>query len=799
MAYLKLRNSKINYPPEKEVFEDRFIVSQIVPSNCSFERPKIIRTVDELEIYYGTKFEGKDYLEELLRMNVALILHRPIQTTVNKSDPSYIDLSKFSNIEAKSLPSKGYLNTIYNLPDNSKWIWLVDDGEGMWMNTELLPQNFFEEEKSESFLNRDRLRILNIFSPNLPQFEIKLDHTYPIGDEFNLDPITFKNEKGRKINFILEWSKNNSDLKGVIKGNQTCAIDVDLSKCSLSDLKGGIIIIPDQSISSVEDVGKLKLIKIGEPSERSRKILSDLTLKSSHNRFNEKYMTVTKIEIEGKSELSIFTELERAISAGYNKVNEIGQTSRKFTIWGFNISNYPPIINIPNAEIKSNARLTNQVIASSIQNNSSSGIEDTTLVDITSRTIGQGDENIKIKIERVHNSLEFKATISRHKYTEEFYGSWANIPGVKLLDGEINAKSKLIKCKVVTRSLNLEGEWELIGARKEEFDHDSYIESLKLLMDFPIQEDFHLVPDIDLFRAPIRSGIVSYYPEYQYIFLPYAKAKNCQVLIQNKDIVDDQGRELSHLDITSLDLLGEVNIEAVKEVANLVKEGEIYDYRGMAIYLDKEKEGDEIKIIWKEHKEDFKCLEIGSNAAMNFTRDPENRLIYFYRNMDVLGHIRPGYYLYLRMILSKEMFISNKDILYFPPNEDPQLSENLIQERLKYFKSNYLSDNGHEYFYSQIFNGSDPETSINTRFHMAKVSRDFYNNRWKLLGNSDYYKEIVRIIDRLRLEYPMIRSLDISELGLANEGSEIVLRLNMTLDEMINENIQLDLNLNYNT
>ena len=62
--YLNLGKTNIKY---KSGYKDDFIIlSEVVNSQLSYENPILIRTKDELDIWFGKNFDSRDYLNKTL-------------------------------------------------------------------------------------------------------------------------------------------------------------------------------------------------------------------------------------------------------------------------------------------------------------------------------------------------------------------------------------------------------------------------------------------------------------------------------------------------------------------------------------------------------------------------------------------------------------------------------------------------------------------------------------------------------------------------------------------------------------
>ena len=95
--YIKLGAINLQYYQDTS---DWVILGEILDSGMSYEKPILVRTTDELDIWFGKDFKDYSYMQELINMGVVLYLYKPISDQTS-GDDSYIDLSKY--IENKDI------------------------------------------------------------------------------------------------------------------------------------------------------------------------------------------------------------------------------------------------------------------------------------------------------------------------------------------------------------------------------------------------------------------------------------------------------------------------------------------------------------------------------------------------------------------------------------------------------------------------------------------------------------------------------------------------------------------------
>jgi hypothetical protein len=339
-----------------------------------------------------------------------------------------------------------------------------------------------------------------------------------------------------------------------------------------------------------------------------------------------------------------------------------------------------------------------------------------------------------------------------------------------------------------------------------------YWKSLDVLLEEEIFPDYLLIPDISKYVSGLDKDY-SYYKEYK-TFLDIAKEHNLQVLIQNSD---------------SKFKLEEVNALPEEQSSNTV-------YKiGSRYYLNNEEISDQ----------DFITLvTAGNDYIFNYSGDKENRLVYFFRDMTSYLKKRPGYYIYLNGLLNNVYSATPDDIVYNSPVDYPydldqkvvkveelpripkmntiyilgedyylgpeKITDNKliqaaneveIKERLSSYKSNYLVYNNQMYYYRGYENGEDYETTEWMRFAIGKVYRELQKNKWSYLSLKNVGKireNIVSVLSRILRSYSIIKTIDISVFKPVMSENRIELTLDVKVADLAENNIVLDLIINYN-
>ena len=113
--YARLGTTKIQYATPNP--DDFMIFSEVIDSEVGYEKPVIVRSLDELDIWFGKEYTSRSYHEELLRSGVNLFLNIPKNIQANTNFSDYIDYSEWPTefyYEAE-LPKTGKAEIIYGI------------------------------------------------------------------------------------------------------------------------------------------------------------------------------------------------------------------------------------------------------------------------------------------------------------------------------------------------------------------------------------------------------------------------------------------------------------------------------------------------------------------------------------------------------------------------------------------------------------------------------------------------------------------------------------------------------------
>lgn len=797
--YLKLGTTNIKYSTGQDDFT---VFSEVVDSKMSFERPVLVRTPDELEIWFGSDFPGKDYYDELLESGVTLFLYRPIKVEQNTNALDYIDLKEYSMDQKlyynfTELPETGEDKVLYKVvtgdgeyKEGNLWYTLYIYYLGEYTKILELPQNL-DTNNTSSLGNRD---VLNI---NYPGF-IGPEYCYPKYTEDGDADYSEKIDEGILLN-------NLPDLLRVSKGYETLGYSLDYNpKIDFHPIDEGLtskyIILKKIKVTPKKNIW---LDKNNAPTTLKDynfeffniMIWFKEDINSIPNIPSQYYDESLEVEIKaGEDNKEIFKRLVEDIipgQLGYTVEGNISEGYKIYTSYSIQVTYFT---NIAGLLFEPDFNTTHNILSKI-----SSG---STRVRFTSKTTGtEGgdseylDSDISVKIEKLKGDDLYRVTIERYNYQEIYEGGLFTI-GQERLDTMITSGSKLVRCILETSYIDREtgkevkykkntpkselpsGTWYLKRAWKETAEdiNGEYWKAAEAIFgsDNAGIIDYFLVPDIYKYSAGMKTGSeTSYYPEYEK-FLGYAGSLGFQVLFQNSD------NGWTYVETKELPPAEEIISGTIYIVPQ--EDGGTRFYKGLIETTDPEETNT-----------------AGNNYVFNYMGDQDNRLLYFYRGQTIFGQDRPGYYLHIRGLLQDIYSMTSNQILYQTPTKDPYIIEE-PEEKLEEYKSNYLVFNNQIYYYKKYQNGQDFNTSGWMRFCIGKVARELEKNKWKILSTKsagDIRARIEQILNRISAGYSYIDSLVITGFYLDLPNNRLGLEVESRMSDLVDNNMTIDITLNY--
>ena len=784
---IKIGNTKLIYSPER-TYDDFMIISEVIDSTMSYEYPVLVHNKEELDIWFGTEFPYRDFYISLLGSGVTLYLYKPTLTFGDINQNDYIDLSSFveekvddtdifyvdaevveegyftidegdgeENIESKSsffkkLPESNELEegVIYRIVDNQGNYQIGSNEIKIRYRRAICLRDEYSVEL-EKYLEDVR---------NLPQFNSKID-SYSNNNRDSLR-LYYRNGKfnhtylsqlgsGRALNEELS-------ISGLDKNRILDEIDVDKVK----DGYQALVFSVDWPVEDLVDNNYVIFPKLnGNGSDIINKLYykNPTGINTAYYEENKELPNTyydSKLKVESISNIKSDLNTECRVFGPEDGEEDTDNTWYFYYGLPVNIFNFT---NIESFRISTDKLSTYDILTDLT--------EEFKILDFKSKTIGTAqsltnDSSIKVAIEYIGDDF-YRITISRFSYKEIYEGSFKETGFTERLDYIINKYSKLVYCEFNKKYFDEinegaekeillpEGTWELSGAYIEINTPEMFVKSAgRIFYKETIRFDYFLIPDINNYVTENN---------YEQIYKSFLNAasnynKDCQIVIQNFE--------------------------------------------------------DDVKY--------------------NYTEDPENRLLYFYKplvlNRKTLlrsGDYLPSYFPYINGIISNIFSVSTTGLLYlsplnasikdvydideswdseFIPNDNTEEDKITLAE-LKEYKSNYLSDNGHFYYYNQFFNGDNSITSGFMRFVLSKTARELEKNKWSFLGlptsSADIIKNIESIVERVRINFnKIIRDLRVTGYRLDELNNLIIIRLDTTISDIINNHVSLDITINTN-
>ena len=859
--YIKLGKTHINYNVQ-EIQNKYTIVGQIINSPTSYENPVLVNSSDELDIWFSKDFIDRDYFLELLGSDVTLYLYKPIseKSTNMKGDVEFVDYNDWDTLNIngglvdettisffylmkkvekggtykyKVLNSdktnfdyyiwknnswimyfgndiKSFSDDIYfdenDLDDIGKilsgdqfkiptindpsdfWIWLDDT----FVVTSQLPQNL--ENFSESLNNRDTLTITN--SELIP-------YTHP---EFTkLDKIGVYSDT--KVNL----NTDKIDLSRINEGKDTLVFHLRNTYTQYS--YNGMYFVIINPVS-----GESKLIYNASLSLIPQEIIDFC---SERKQLSPNEMTVLDFVNELANEFEALGYTIENIENGEFKA----YSSKPVKVTYFN--------NLPGLDYEPDIKTSYNIIAKSAIDN------DNNVIEFWSKTIGgteHDEDRISINIEKVEIEDDtttdidvdpyYRVTISKYGYTETFEAPTRPTEDrtEERLDYVISRKSRLVYCSIQKPGRRIkEGDYVLRGGRNEkkelEWNSECWRKAISILFNDqaePVYPDFFLIPNITKYTTSVDIN-EKYYSYYKKL-LDYATEFNCQFLIQNNDCSIDSyscclyyKSELTEEDVKR----GCIQADTLLEAFHKYKEGrDMDDNVYYTIYSDTDNSAmyyiNKKEITENELENDSESIRVSlltyadNDYIFNYTKDTENRLVYFYRSLLVNGKYRPGYYVFIKGVLTDKYSISTSQAIYEDPIADFEdvYSNSVTKTLLEAYKSNYLINNNINYFYKSFQNGVNPKavTTILFRFVAGKIQRELQKNRWEFLGEKNMSKiqqEIENILSKIQDTYKIVRSIVLTKFLPTELENKIDIEMDVKLDDLVEKDITLDITVDY--
>lgn len=191
----------------------------------------------------------------------------------------------------------------------------------------------------------------------------------------------------------------------------------------------------------------------------------------------------------------------------------------------------------------------------------------------------------------------------------------------------------------------------------------------------------------------------------------------------------------------------------------------------------------------------------GSDLEQNLKTDKDNYLVYFADKVFYRGEECPSYFIFLKGALNQNYYANTKNIVCERAFIYNAYSNHPDFDKFKKNKSNYLSLNGHSYYFKELQNGESPNTTIWLRFVIDKVRRELEKHKWDLLSKDitgDIRETLSEVLLRIQNSFTMIDSLTISKFFANYAAATIGITLQTRFSDFINKDVFLDITINYN-
>jgi len=793
--YLKLGSTNIQYESPK--IDNFMIFSQVIDSGVSFERPILVSTKEQLDIWFGRNFSERSYFEELLDNNIVLFLTKPVSTRPDRTQNDYIEISLFSEnqtlyyeLDEIENPEEEIIYKVFSASGSKKDAeLLVPYDEYIYYMENLvrvqdLPQNI-NGFKSDSLNNRDTLKLYmdpiekavdtsnnrEVIKDYIRRKDLKslnLEYTTPeyaqkdesIIEKFSDSSLwketiyywvdeneTLESEERSKI---LTNSLSKLKLDRVKRGYQTFAFDISyLDSIVLQRDSYLVIQCLDYTWGNMSDWETVHDTELDLDIQKKERELVNCEINyhiffySGLEELQESYSdyVTNTLGIESKywkngKDDDVAEELY------LHKFNSMADLRSMLEQRGFYedrdshiLYSAFPIYTTYFYKFPGFSLEPNYIATHNLLNEIGEGKERITF---WSKTIGSAGEdgNIQITITEITEYFYYRVEIKRYDHVEVFEGYTVDfMPGTERLDYMISKYSSLVYCDINEDNLSHipTGTWEMRGAVDEGTS---------------TPQMYH--QSLDALFNPVGEPVY-----FDFLLIP---------------------------DIEKYNKSGEDAVD-----------GFYKDY-----------------IILKDYAETLGSQVLVQNNPVgngnedyfhNYTLDVDNRIVYFYHDMTVQGEQRPGYYQFIRALLSDIYSISTDLALYISPLDGKNSYEDTeMVKRLEKYKSNYLIDNNQIYYYKNYQNGNNYNTTVWMRFVLGKLARELEKNKWNYLGkkmSGRLRDRIENIIRRVVNAFSIIRSVQITSFDLDYSNNRIDLTMNTSISDLIENNMTIDITINY--
>lgn len=472
--YIKLGTIKANRLYDEP--NDFIILSEVPSSSMSFESPTRVRSLEELNIWFGKTYPEYSYLRELVESGITLYLYKPVSPSYFKD----VDLDSFSdqyldNTEKIEYPSLDILKTIVGKTGEEGIKYHVSGDIYIWYSNSWTSVYSLEQSVnpiSKSYENRDTLVI-----------------TEPVD--------------GIPKCYHPKWKWNQEELRGELD------IPQEGTDCQYDAGDG---IYASKLLWSGDALGSGCFGFIGNSGEWI------ICCKGNTEEVNK--IRSSNIRHE---EVNSISDIIRALGEVYSCT----QTSE--SEWSLVSKNRKDLItfnSFPEIDIEPNQDKEEEILGSIAASSD--------YISFWSKTIGRDRDDYDLDESRIKVSIEYVGSegwlieISRYSYKESWVGPIHGTLEEEGIIAKINRESRLVYCDVSDNIEKLrEGSFYLSGAKVEEPTAEWYKHSMIFLggaFEDSVCPDFFMIPDLSLYGE--RND--------ELWFLTYATAGKFQYIISEK-------------------------------------------------------------------------------------------------------------------------------------------------------------------------------------------------------------------------------------------------------------------------
>lgn len=405
--------------------------------------------------------------------------------------------------------------------------------------------------------------------------------------------------------------------------------------------------------------------------------------------------------------------------------------------------------NLPNLKFYEDFRLSNDLV--------SAGTENVKQIEFYSRTTGKASQDITVTISRMSYDDKYIIEVKRYDYQEYFEVKLDETPdmygNVIPIADTINRQSKLITCKY-------------FGTQIQQLDYNNdpmFDDQGKPIM---------ITPPLPEGTYSLRGAVEESYGVEN--FRRSLELMKDTTVLEDFFLVDNLLRWRSDENpIASKD--------DIKYIYDYTYEKNCQGLISTRTFLNNLDEHD------KKTFHEFENAYFDKEGGMY-----SNRLVYFYGDLFIDFVPVPQYYVFLKGILTDKYSVDETDVIQLMDTSDEFLK--LLDE----YSVNYLSYNNMEYYYNKL-DGKLSVSTILMRYCVSRVSRTFINRKWKLLGvrTSEREQNLSDIISYLKSSISLISSITVDSKETQNHN--LTLRISMIVRGLVQNNISLDITLNYNS